>query len=118
MRIQNIEVEIEKYTYPNDALEAELKILADKYAEVKTVEGRKSLNTDIVNMDFDGEVDGEKIKGGAAKGYTLDLAHCNFIRDSRSSLLTEKSDLNLLSMLNFPKAIMTIKSKEKMQNFN
>lgn len=76
---KNIEVEVEEFKYPENAIETELKVLADKYAELKSVEGRKSTDKDLVNMDFDGEVDGEKIKGGAAKGYVLDLGNSNFI---------------------------------------
>lgn len=76
---KGVEVEIEKFTVEDGALDKELQVLAEKYAEMKAVEDRKSTATDLVNMDFDGEVEGEKIKGGAAKNYILDLGHSNFI---------------------------------------
>ena len=40
---------------------------------------RPSNETDTVVFDFDGTCNGEKIQGGSAKSYTLDLAHSNFI---------------------------------------
>jgi trigger factor len=48
-------------------------------ASLELVLDRPSNNTDIVVFDFDGTCNGEKIQGGSAKGYSLDLAHSNFI---------------------------------------
>lgn len=76
---KNIEVEVEEFVHPQGALDTELKILADKYAEFKTIEGRKTTASDLVSIDFDGEANGEKIKGGAAKNYMLDLGNSTFI---------------------------------------
>lgn len=76
---KNIEIKIEEYKQPEKALEKEIEVLADKYAELKAVEGRKTTATDTVNIDFEGFVDGEAIKGGAAKNYPLNIEHSNFI---------------------------------------
>ena len=35
--------------------------------------------TDIVNINFEGFTNGEKIKGGEGKSYRLDLGHSTFI---------------------------------------
>ena len=48
-------------------------------ASLELVLDRPSKDTDIVVFDFDGTCNGEKIQGGSAKGYALDLAHSNFI---------------------------------------
>ena len=48
-------------------------------ASLELVLDRPSKDTDIVVFDFDGTCNGEKIQGGSAKGYSLDLAHSNFI---------------------------------------
>jgi len=50
-----------------------------QHASTELVLDRPSESTDIVVFDFDGTCNGEKIKGGSAKGYSLDLAHSNFI---------------------------------------
>ena len=48
-------------------------------SSLELVLDRPSKDTDIVVFDFDGTCNGEKIQGGSAKGYSLDLAHSNFI---------------------------------------
>lgn len=50
-----------------------------QHASMELVLDRPSNNTDTIVFDFDGTCNGEKIQGGAAKGYSLDLAHSNFI---------------------------------------
>ncbi len=45
----------------------------------ETVIDRPTKETDIAVIDFDGYANGEKIQGGEAKNYPLDLAHSNFI---------------------------------------
>ena len=50
-----------------------------QHSSTELVLDRPSKETDIVTFDFDGTCNGEKIQGGSAKGYTLDLAHSNFI---------------------------------------
>ena len=76
---KGIEVNVEEFKSENDVVDKELKILQDRFATLNDITDRKTLNTDIVNIDFNGYVDGEEIKGGSAKGYILDLAHSNFI---------------------------------------
>ena len=48
-------------------------------ASLELVLDRPSKESDIVVFDFDGTCNGEKIQGGSAKSYSLDLAHSNFI---------------------------------------
>ena len=50
-----------------------------QHASIELVLDRPSNDTDIVVFDFDGTCNGEKIQGGSAKSYTLDLGHSNFI---------------------------------------
>lgn len=114
---KNIDVEVEEYKYAEDALETELKILADKYSELKTVEGRKSTDKDLVNMDFDGEVDGEKIKGGAAKNYTLDLGNSNFIPGFAEQLVGKEVGEEFTIDVKFPENYHDEKIKGKDAKF-
>lgn len=76
---KNLTVEADDVPEKADALDKAIENLQRQFAEDKIVTGRKTTATDIVNIDFDGSANGEKIKGGEAKGYRLDLGHSNFI---------------------------------------
>ena len=114
---KNVEVEVEEFTYPADALETELSVLADKYSELKAVEGRKSTDKDVVNIDFDGEVDGEKIKGGAAKNYLLDLGNSNFIPGFAEQLVGKEVGEEFTIDVKFPENYHDDKIKGKDAKF-
>ena len=76
---KNLTVEADDVPERTDAYDKAIENLQNQFAEDKIVTGRKTTATDIVNIDFDGSANGEKIKGGEAKGYRLDLGHSNFI---------------------------------------
>lgn len=76
---KNLTVEADDVVEKTDDCEKTLENLKNQFAEEKIVTGRETNSTDIVNIDFDGSSNGEKIKGGEAKGYRLDLGHSNFI---------------------------------------
>lgn len=77
---KNLKVDVEDAVIPADAVEKSIERLLNQYSQVVEVkEKRNAKETDIVVIDFDGSVDGEKIKGGEGKNYNLDLAHSNFI---------------------------------------
>lgn len=59
----------------------------EQHASMELVLDRPSCATDIVVFDFDGTCNGEKIQGGSAKGYALDLAHSNFIEGFAEQLV-------------------------------
>lgn len=61
------------------AFDKALESFMAQHASTELVLDRPSCETDIVTFDFDGTCNGEKIQGGSAKGYSLDLAHSNFI---------------------------------------
>lgn len=97
---KNLKVDAEDAEIPADAVEKSLERLMNQYSEVVTVkESRNAKETDIVVIDFDGSVDGEKIKGGAGQNYNLDLAHSNFIPGFAESIvgkpMNEEFDVNV-----------------------
>ncbi len=114
---KNVEVEIEKFEYADNALETELSVLAEKYSELKPVEGRKSTSKDVVNIDFDGEVDGEKIKGGAAKNYLLDLGNSNFIPGFAEQIVDKEIGSEFTIDVKFPDEYHDEKIKGKDAKF-
>ena len=76
---KGLTVEVEDSPVAEDSMEKALDALRNQHAETKIITDRATKDTDIVKIDFDGYVNGEKIKGGEGKNYTLDLAHSNFI---------------------------------------
>ncbi len=62
-----------------DAMQKSIDNLLIQHSEQITVIDRPAKDTDIAVIDFEGMTNGEKIQGGEAKNYPLDLAHSNFI---------------------------------------
>ena len=106
------------FSYMHLAVEKELAALQDRFASLKDVEDRKTINTDIVNIDFDGYVDGEEIKGGSAKGYMLDLAHSNFIDGFAQQLVDHGKGEEFKINVKFPENYHDDKLKGKDAEFN
>ena len=115
---KGMEVEVEEFKPAEDAVEKELTILQDRFASLKDVEGRKTINTDLVNIDFDGYVDGEQIKGGSAKNYMLDLAHSNFIEGFAPQLVDHSQGEEFKINVKFPDNYHDEKLKGKDAEFN
>ncbi len=115
---KGLEVEIEEFKKADDGVEKELKALQDRFASLTDVTDRKSKNTDIVNIDFNGYVDGEEIKGGSAKGYMLDLAHSNFIPGFAEQLVDKATGEEFKINVKFPDEYHDEKLKGKDAEFN
>lgn len=77
---RSMTVDVVKYELPQNALEQELKALAEKYATLEPVIDRVTKEDDMVVIDYSGSINGELIRGGAAKNHQLDLANNNFIK--------------------------------------
>ncbi|MBQ3641968.1 trigger factor [bacterium] len=115
---KGVEVEVEEFKNADDMMDKELNILADRFSTLKDITDRKSNNTDIVNIDFNGYVDGEEIKGGSAKNYTLDLAHSNFIPGFAEQLVDKDSGSEFTINVKFPDEYHDAKLKGKDAEFN
>lgn len=76
---KDLDVEVESAQIPEGAFDKALQNILNQYATQELVVGRPASATDIAVIDFEGSVNGEKIVGGDAKNYPLDLAHSNFI---------------------------------------
>ena len=76
---KDVTVEVKDTPVEEDALQKQLDRLLEQHSVQETVIDRPTKDTDIAVIDFDGYVNGEKIQGGEAKNYPLDLAHSNFI---------------------------------------
>lgn len=76
---KDLSVKVEYPALEEDAFDKSLEGFLTQHSSMELVLDRPSAETDIVVFDFDGVCNGEAIQGGSAKGYTLDLAHSNFI---------------------------------------
>lgn len=120
---KNLTVEVEEYVTPKDAFDKSLESFLERNSTFNLIVDRPTKATDMVVMDFDGSVNGEKIKGGAAQNYPLDLANSNFIPGFADQLIGKKLDEEFDINVEFPKdyheaklagqpAIFKIKIKE------
>ena len=115
---KGMEIEVEEFKNPDDVIDKEIEILRDRFAELKDITDRKTKDTDLVNIDFTGYVDGEEIKGGSAKGYMLDLAHSNFIDGFAQQLVDKSLGEEFKINVKFPDEYHDEKLKGKDAEFN
>ena len=97
---KNLNIDVEDAVIANDAVDKAVERLLNQHSEVVAVkEARLAKESDIVVIDFDGSVNGEKIKGGAGQNYNLDLAHSNFIPGFAEGIvgkpMNEEFDVNV-----------------------
>ncbi len=76
---KDLNVEVTIPAEDKSAFDNALNGFLTQHSSMELVLDRPSNETDIVVFDFEGKCNGELIQGGSAKGYTLDLAHSNFI---------------------------------------
>ncbi len=76
---KDLELKVEDSPVDPEALNKALENLRNQHAEIKIITDRKTTDKDLVKIDFDGYVNGEKIKGGEGKNYPLDLGNSTFI---------------------------------------
>lgn len=96
---KDLSVKVEIPSQPENAYENALNGFLTQYSSLELVLDRPSCESDIVVFDFEGKCNGEPIQGGSAKGYTLDLAHSNFIPGFAEQLaghnIKEEFDINV-----------------------
>ncbi|WNQ12927.1 trigger factor [Paenibacillus aurantius] len=76
---KGIEVPALSTDVTEEEIDAELKQLQQRHAELVVVEDGAAENGDITSIDFEGFVDGEAFEGGKAEKYSLELGSNSFI---------------------------------------
>ena len=76
---KDLTLEVKDTPIEADAMQKSIDNLLNQHSTQEIVIDRPTKDTDIAVIDFDGYANGEKIQGGEAKNYPLDLAHSNFI---------------------------------------
>ncbi|TDL82114.1 trigger factor [Peribacillus frigoritolerans] len=76
---KGLEVEKVNAEVSEEDVDAELKTLQERHAELVVKEDGAVENGDTVVIDFEGFVDGEAFEGGTAENYTLEIGSGSFI---------------------------------------
>ncbi|MED4351657.1 trigger factor [Schinkia azotoformans] len=96
---KGLEVEEQDTTVTDEDVEAELKSLQEKNAELVVKEEGEVVNGDTVVIDFEGFVDGEAFDGGQADNYSLTIGSGQFIPGFEEQIVGmkagEEKDVNV-----------------------
>ncbi|GIO64457.1 MULTISPECIES: trigger factor [Paenibacillus] len=76
---KGVEVPVQKVEVSDEELDAELKRLQERHAELSVIDEGAAENGDVAVIDFDGSVDGVPFEGGQAERYSLELGSGTFI---------------------------------------
>ena len=76
---KNLTIEPKEFKVSDEEVNAELKRMQERHAELIVVEEGKAENGDIVQIDFEGFQDGVAFEGGQAENYSLELGSGTFI---------------------------------------
>jgi len=100
--LSKIKVDVPTFEPPADAFDTQLKMLTERLTTLATIIDRPAESGDIVNIDFTGAVNGELIRGGAAKNYQLDLTSNNFIEGFAEQIPGHKIGEEFVIHVQFP----------------
>ncbi|HHW37629.1 MAG TPA: trigger factor [Bacillales bacterium] len=96
---KGLEVEEQDTTVTAEDVDAELKSLQEKNAELVVKEEGEVVNGDTVVIDFEGFVDGEAFDGGQANNYSLSIGSGQFIPGFEDQIVGmkagEEKDVNV-----------------------
>ncbi|GAC44423.1 trigger factor [Paenibacillus popilliae] len=84
---KGLEVEKQSVEVTEEELDAELKRMQERQAELIIVDEDVAAKGDSVVIDFEGFVDGEAFEGGKAERYTLELGSSSFIPGFEEQLI-------------------------------
>jgi trigger factor len=76
---KNLTIESKEFPVTDEEVNAELKRMQERHAELVVVEEGKAQEGDIVQIDFEGFQDGVPFEGGKAENYSLELGSGTFV---------------------------------------
>ncbi|WP_227936689.1 trigger factor [Alkalihalobacillus deserti] len=88
---KGLEVEEQDSTVTDEDVDAELKQIQERQAELVVVEDGAIENGDTAVFDFEGFVDGEAFEGGQAENYSLEIGSGQFIPGFEEQLVGLKA---------------------------
>ncbi len=86
----SIEIEKVEYNVTDEDVEKELKAVQDMNARIIDAGDRETKEGDIVNIDFEGYIDGEQFEGGTAENQELVLGEGGLIEGFEEQLIGKK----------------------------
>ena len=117
-KYKGLKLEVKDASIDKDALQKQLEGLQQQHSTQETVIDRPTKDTDIAVIDFEGTCNGEKIKGGDAKNYPLDLGHSNFIPGFAEQLVDHEKGEEFKIQVKFPDEYHDEKLKGQDAEFN
>lgn len=115
---KGLKVDVEEFLGEENALNKELEQIVTRYTTLETSSKQQTDATDIVMFDFEGFVDGNPIKSGAAKNHMLDLSNSNFIPGFAEQLIGKNVNEDYTIDVTFPEAYHDETLKGKAAKFN
>lgn len=99
---KGIEVEKVDYDVTDDIVDEELKTVQEMNARVIDAGDRSAKEGDLLNIDFEGFVDGEAFEGGKAEGHELEIGSNQFIPGFEEQLVGKNKDEEVDVTVTFP----------------
>ncbi|MFA9558640.1 trigger factor [Evansella sp. AB-rgal1] len=99
---KGLEVESQDVTVTDEDVDAEIKQLQERHADLVAIEDGEVANGDTVVMDFEGFVDGEAFEGGKAENYSLEIGSGQFIPGFEEQLVGTKTGEDVEVNVEFP----------------
>ena len=99
---KDLTLEVKDSPVEEDAMQKSIDRLLEQHSTQETVIDRPTKDSDIAVIDFEGTANGEKIVGGDAKNYPLDLGHSNFIPGFAEQLVGKNLNDEFEIKVNFP----------------
>ena len=97
-----LNIEKKTATVSDEQVEQELKRRQNLHAELVPVEDGEASEQDIVNIDFEGFIDGVAFEGGKAEGHELTIGSGTFIPGFEEQLIGAKPGQELEINVRFP----------------
>ena len=89
---KGITLEKTAYKITSEAVDNEIKRMAERNSRIVTVSDRPAEMGDITVIDFEGSVDGNKFEGGTAENHELELGSNTFIPGFETQVVGMKID--------------------------
>ena len=91
-----------EYNITDEDVENTISKEREKNARIVPIEDRKSKENDILNIDYEGEIGGEKFEGGTAKAFDLVLGSKTFIPGFEEQLIGKDANEEVEVNVKFP----------------
>lgn len=91
-KYKGIELEKTAYKVTSEAVDNEIKKMAERNSRIVTVSDRPAQMGDIAVIDFEGSVNGNKFEGGTAENHELELGSNTFIPGFETQVVGMKVD--------------------------